>query len=185
MLEMTLGSLSGEGGIDRRDFIDRAEVLHALGHHVLISRTLRNFALVEILSRYTHSRIGVALGVPTLRGVIGDDYEDLAGGRLEAIGRLFKNAVKVYVYPTIDPASGALITAETMPVPESIRYLYRFLLGNRRVEGLENYDPSILRINTRDVLARLQRGDAGWESAVPEGVAAIIKERRLFEEHVP
>jgi hypothetical protein len=29
----------------------------------------------------------------------------------------------------------------------------------------------------------LQRGDAGWESAVPERGAAILKERRLFEEH--
>jgi hypothetical protein len=29
------------------DFLDRAEVLHALGHHVLISRSPRNFALVE------------------------------------------------------------------------------------------------------------------------------------------
>jgi len=54
---------------------------------------------------------------------------------------------------------------------------------NRRIEGLENYDPLILQIDTRDVLARLQRGDASWESAVPERVAAIIKERRLFEEH--
>ena len=27
-------------------------------------------------------------------------------------------------------------------------------------------------------------GEAGWDSAVPERVAAIIKERRLFEEHV-
>jgi hypothetical protein len=33
------------------------------------------------------------------------------------------------------------------------------------------------------VLARLQRGEAGWESGVPARVAAIIKERRLFEEH--
>ena len=70
-----------------------------------------------------------------------------------------------------------------MPIPESIRYLYRFLLENRRIEGLESYDPTILRINTRHVLARLQRGDARWASAVPERVAAIIEERRPFQDH--
>jgi hypothetical protein len=59
----------------------------------------------------------------------------------------------------------------------------RFLLENRHIEGLESHDPSILQINTRDVLTRLQRGDAASESAVPERVAAIIKERRLFQEH--
>lgn len=180
LLEMTLRSLAGEGGIDHRDFLDRAEVLHALGHHVLISRSPRNYALVEILSRYTRARIGIALGVPTLRAIIGDQYEDLAGGGLEAIGRLFKNAVKLYVYPTLEPESGEVVTADTMRVPEPMRHLYRFLLDNRRVEALERYDPSILQIRTGDVLARLQRGEPGWESAVPAPVATLIKERGLF-----
>jgi hypothetical protein len=180
LLEMTHGSLTGEGGVDHRDFLDRAEVLHALGHHVLISRSLRNFALVEVLSRYTRARIALAVGVPTLQAMISDEYDDLAGGRLEAIGRLFKKAVTMYVYPTIDPTSGALVTADTMEVPKAMRHLYRFLLDNRSIEALERYDPSILRIRTREVLARLQRGDPGWESAVPDRVAAIVKERGLF-----
>jgi hypothetical protein len=183
LLEMTLRSLSGESGIDHRDFVDRAEVLQSLGQHVLISRSQRNFALVDILSRYTHARIGIALGVPTLQGVFADEYEDLAGGRLEAIGRLFKNAVRLYVYPTISPESGEVVTAETMQVPEPMRYLYRFLLENRRIEGLERHDSTSLDIRTRDVLARLQRGDPDWESAVPTTVAAIIKERGLFGYH--
>jgi len=70
-----------------------------------------------------------------------------------------------------------------MPVPEPMHYLYRFLLHNRRIEALAHYDRGILSIRTGDVLARLQRGEAGWESAVPERVAAIIKERRLFGLH--
>jgi len=183
LLEMTLASLAGESSVDHRDFVDRAEVLHALGHHVLISRSQRNYALVEILLRYTHARIGIALGVPTLQAIIGDEYEDLAGGRLEAIGRLFKNAVKVYVYPTIEPETGAVVTADTLQVPEPMRHLYQFLLDNRRIVALERFDPSILHIRTRDVLARLQRGDSSWESAVPEPVATIIKERGLFGHH--
>jgi len=88
--------------------------------------------------------------------------------------------VTIYVHPTIDPDSRVLVTADTMPVPRPMHYLYRFLLDNRRVEALERYDPSILDIRTRDVLARLQRGDAGWEQAVPGQVAVIIKERKLF-----
>ncbi len=179
LLEMTLRSLTAEQGVDHRDFLDRAEVLHALGHHVLVSRSQRNYALVEALSRYTRDRIGIALGVPTLRAIIDEEYDDLLGGRLEAIGRLFKSAVTVYVYPTLDPESGAVITAETMPIPRTIRYLYRYLLDNRRIEALDG-DSALLHIRTSDVLQRLQRGDPTWEQAVPEPVAEIIKERRLF-----
>ena len=47
--------------------------------------------------------------------------------------------------------------------------------GHFRVAGQQ-----ILDVRTGDVLARLQRGDPDWESAVPEQVAAIIKERRLL-----
>ena len=179
-LEMSLRSLATEHGLDHRDFLDRAEVLQSLGHNVLISRSQRNFALVEILQRYTRERIGIALGVPTLQEIVGADYDDLPGGRLEAIGRLFKNAVKLYVYPTIDPATGATITAETMPVPRAMRSLYQFLLDDHRIESLELDDPSIARIRTRDVLERLRSGDSSWESAVPPPVASIIKERHLF-----
>jgi hypothetical protein len=35
-------------------------------------------------------------------------------------------------------------------------------------------------IFSRDVLAKIQRGESGWESMVPENVAAVIKERGLF-----
>jgi hypothetical protein len=72
-----------------------------------------------------------------------------------------------------------------MQVPEPMRYLYRFLLDNRYIEALDRYDPSILQIRTHDVLGRLQRGDPGWESAVPEPVATIIKERGLFGYRAP
>ena len=179
LLEMTLRSLSDDRGVDHQDFLDRAEVLHALGHHVLVSRSQANYALVEALSRYAPGRIAIALGVPTLRATIADDYEDLPGGRLEAIGRLFKNGVTLYVYPTLDVETGAVITAETLPVAPEIRYLYRYLLENRRIEALDG-DPALLGIRTSDVLARLQRGETGWEAAVPESVATSIKERRLF-----
>jgi hypothetical protein len=180
LMEMTLASLSSTSGIDHRDFLDRAEVLHALGHHVLISSSTRNFALVEILSRYTRSCIGIAVGLPTLSAILNDDYADLAGGALEAIGRLFRNDVKLYVYPTFDPASGRPVTLDTLDLPVPMNHLYRFLLHDERVAGLECSDPSILGIRTEDVLARLQSGDPGWETAVPAAVAAIIKERRLF-----
>ena len=182
LLEMTLRSLTGGDGVDHRDFLDRAEVLHALGHHVLISRSERNFTLIEALSRYSRSRIGVALGVPMLRAMIDDrHYDDLPGGQLEAIGRLFKNAVKLYVYPTIDDAtSGTVVTAETMSVPSTMRHLYRHLLENRRIEPLERYDRAHLAIRTGDVLARLARGESPWEASVPADVAKIIRERNLF-----
>ena len=38
------------------------------------------------------------------------------GGILEAFGRLLKHNVRIYVYPSLDSATGELITVENMEV---------------------------------------------------------------------
>ena len=38
-------------------------------------------------------------------------YLNLEGGILEALGRMFKGALKLYVYPMIDETSGKILTA--------------------------------------------------------------------------
>ena len=56
--------------------------------------------------------IGLVMGVGTLRRFSRRRYyTDLEGGILQSFGRLFKNALKLYVYPLQDPANGQLITA--------------------------------------------------------------------------
>src|SRR5207247_1763509 len=85
LMEMTLRSLTDDRGVDHEDFLSRAEILQALGNHVLISNCAQYFQLVEILSRYTNKMIGLALGLPSLREIADERYyADLPGGRLEA-----------------------------------------------------------------------------------------------------
>lgn len=180
LMEMTLRGLTSAGGIDHEDFLARADVLHALGNPVLISNCDRYFNLVEILSRYTRKTIGIALGIPSLRHILDAGYyEDLAGGRLEATGRLFKSGVKVYVYPTLDE-SGELITADSLHVEASVRHLVAFLLENGHLEGLRRYREADLRIDPGEILRALQNGDPAWEAAVPSEIVKIIRERSLF-----
>jgi hypothetical protein len=179
LMEMTLHNLETAG--DHQDFLDRAELLHTVGSHVLISNCDRYFSLVEILSQYTDKMIGIALGVPAMRAV-GDEqyYVDLAGGRLEAIGRMFKSPVKFYVYPTKESGSDKIVTAENITFPPPFEHLHAYLLEGGHVEGLRRYDESYLNIHTPEVLAAIQAGDPRWEAQVPPAIVQTIKERELF-----
>jgi hypothetical protein len=38
----------------------------------------------------------------------------------------------------------------------------------------------LARIRRRDVLARIQAGDATWQTMVPPSIVEIIKQKRLF-----
>src|SRR5438132_1342939 len=74
LMEMTLRSLTDDRGVDHEDFLSRAEILQALGNHVLISNCAQYFQLVEILSRYTNKMIGLALGLPSLLAITDERY---------------------------------------------------------------------------------------------------------------
>jgi hypothetical protein len=119
--------------------------------------------------------------VPTLKEIFDEKYySDLEGGLLESFGRLFRNDLKLYIYPLLEPKTGALITAGNLQVAPHLRHLYAYLLENRFIEALRDYDEKSLPILSRDVLAKIRAGDAAWEAAVPPQVAKIIRERKLF-----
>jgi hypothetical protein len=186
LMEMTLHNLASERGIDHQDYLARVDILRELGQTVLISNYGRYFRLVEYLSRCTRKPIGIAVGVPSLREVANEThYGDLAGGLLESAGRLFKRGVRLYVYPSRNPVSGDVITAETLPLPPSGRPLLAYLLENGFVESIRNYNPDYLSIMTPDVLAKLQSGDPAWENMVPPLIVRAIKRDRLFRWQPP
>ena len=181
LMEMTLKNLTDAGTIDYKDFLDRVDLLGSMGKTVLISDYSEFHRLAAYLFRYTKCMVGMVMGVPTLRELVDEKYYlDLDGGILEAFGRLFKNELKIYAYPCKDLTSGALISAENLVVAPNLRHLYAYLLENLSIQGLRGYRDACLPIYSRDVLAKIRKGDASWEEMVPPQVASLIKERRLF-----
>lgn len=187
LFEMTLKNLSeGTDGIDAQDFLDRAEILATLGQTVLISNLGEYHRLAAYLFRHTRKPVGIVMGVPTLRELFDEKYYvDLEGGILESFGRLFKNDLRLYAYPLLDPATGALITAGNLRVSPHLRHLHAYLVENQLIESILGFDQQCLPIYSRDVLARLRAGDASWEEMTPPMVAALIKERRLLGYRAP
>jgi len=183
LAEMTLRSLRGEDDVGHEDFLARAEILHVLGFDVLISRFQPYYQLTDYLARYTDRMIGIAVGWPSIRDILDEQYYDVPepqGGALEAVGRLFKRDVKVYVYPTRDPGSGRIVSIDDPDLPRPGSHVRDFLLELGRIEPLAAYEPSYLSIHTPEVLALLQRGDPSWEDMVPPPVAETIKQNHLF-----
>jgi len=181
MAEMTLRSLIPEPDVGHADFLARAEILTALGVDVLISRFEPYYELAEYLARYTDALIGLAVGLPATRQVADEKYyTDLPGGVLESVGRLFKRFVKMYVYPTRDPATGEIQSLMHPPAPAPWHHLSNLLHDIGRTEAIRSYNESYLSIRREDVLKLIQSGDPAWEEMVPEVVAEIIKSKKMF-----
>jgi hypothetical protein len=178
---MTLENLLAEGQLNHADFLARVDILGVLGRTVIISKFGEYFRLASYLSRYTNRMIGLVMGVPSLLEIFDEKYYlNLEGGILEALGRMFKSGLKLYVYPMIDEHTGELVTARTLEVAPNLRSLYQYLLENEFIQEITDYNPDFLRIHPPETLAKLQSGDSGWESMVPPEVTRMIKERQFF-----
>jgi hypothetical protein len=149
--------------------------------------------------------IGVAIGINHLLEIFNEKYyENLEGGILESFGRLFRNAVKLYVYPmsgeaydryTVDPsrtvtaaqsaAPNVLITARNARIVDHLTSLYAHLLDNHFIDNIVGFDANILGIFSRDALRKIRDHDLSWESMVPRTVANAIKRRGLFGHGIP
>ena len=186
LMEMTLENLLSEGQLNHADFLARVDILGALGRTVLVSRFGEYYRLAAYLSRYTNKMIGLVMGVPSLMEIFDEKYYlNLEGGILEALGRMFKGGLKLYVYPMMDEDSDKVITATKIEVAPNLRSLFQYLIDNQFIAEIADYNPDYLRIYPPVALAKLQAGDRGWEQMVPPEVAQIIKEREFFGYRAP
>ncbi len=180
LMEITIKNLLSHGPLDLHDFLDRIDLLGALGRTVLISNYGEYYKLVNFLTRYTEKPIGLPMGIPGLNEIFNSGhYDDLEGGILEALGRLFKRNVRLYVYPFL-ATSGELVTCENFRTPHGLENLYEHLRVNNLIRPIEDYRPDYLRIHSPKVLEMIAAGDANWETMVPEAARDVIKKRGLF-----
>lgn len=205
LMEITMHNLLAAGELDPKDFLARVDLLGDIGFNVLISNYSEYYRLTSYFRRYTKEMIGVTMGINNLIEIFNEKYyENLEGGILESFGRLFRNSVKLYIYPMRQDgfdvytaagqptptqsartpshafASGVLINAKNVQIADHLRNLYAHLLEAHYIDCIVGFDPTILHIFSRDVLRRIKEGDATWEKMVPEAVVAAIKRRGLF-----
>jgi hypothetical protein len=203
IMEITMNNLLSAGSLDAQDFLQRVDLLGELGLTAMISNYSEYYRLTSYFRRYTKEMIGMAMGINNLLEIFNEKYyEHLEGGILESFGRMFRHAVKLYIYPMRQEAydrylavgaaappgshvghafaANVLITAKNVHIAEHLRNLYDHLLENHYIDCIVGFDRDVLGIFSRDVLARLRDHDPTWEMMVPPTVAAAIKKRRLF-----
>jgi hypothetical protein len=182
LMELTMRNLREEGGgVDRADFLARADMLAASGKTVLISDYFEYYRLAAHLGQYTRQKIAVVMGASSLRDLFEEKYyTTLEGGILESFGRLFKNDTRLYVYPLKDQKSGELATVANLQVAPHLQKLYGHLVDRACILPLHGYDAECLGIFSRDVAKRIQAGDPSWESEVPPEIGEVIKRRGYF-----
>ena len=137
--------------------------------------------LVDYFGRFSKKRQGLVLGVDNLSELFQDKYyRDLQGGILEAFGRMFSKDLKILVYPFLDNSTSNLKRKEDIDVHPRFRPIMDYLFFHNRILDIEEYDQSISKIFSHEVLEMIRSGKDGWEECLPKYVDTVIKDKQLF-----
>jgi len=179
--ELTLENLETNGEIDEFDFVSRAELLCAMGQKVMVTNCSNHQKLINYLSDYKIQNLGLVIGVRELYEIIVSKYENNKDGRLlVAFGELFTKNIKIYVYPALEDNQKLVMTADNLIVPESIRFLYKYLLESEQIVSISEFNEELLHIYPDNVHDAICEGRSGWEIMVPNELVEMIQTSGLF-----
>lgn len=183
MLEMTLDYLKNDNGeLDERDFLERADLINALGYKVLLSDCQNHEMLINYLKDYKIANLGLVIGVHRLREIIIEKSENNQDGNLlSAFGELFSKNIKVYAYPAWEESEARVVTADNMSVPPSIEFLYKYLLQSKQIVPVTHYNEENLHIYPTNIVNDIRNGGTDWITKVPKELVGLIQSKSMFE----
>jgi len=181
LAEISLTDLHGKDLlVSESDMIARVGLLNSLGYSVLISDYARYFSLRAYFRQFTQLQIGIVVGMVNIREIFDEGtYRGVEGGILEGFGKLFPDNTRLLAYPEIDQA-GEFKDYTNLSLPDNLQYLYKHILANNFIFGIESSDRELFKIFSREVLTQLPNGRGDWEASLPEGIAEQIIEKKLF-----
>lgn len=179
--EISLNDTQGnDARVPEKDIVARVQLLNSLGYNVMVSDYTRYFSLRAYFRQYTQLQIGIVVGMINIKQIFDENsYRGVEGGILEGFGKLFPDNTRLFIYPELDE-QGNLNDFTAVKVPDHLRFLYRHLLENGFLSGIECSDDSLFNIFSRDVLKQLPHGRGDWEQSLPEDVAAQIIDNKFF-----
>lgn len=181
IMEISMHNLREDNEVNLEDFVSRAEVISSTGCVVMISDFQEYHRLAAWLSRNTNQAIGLAMGLESVKSLFEETYyDDLDGGILESFGRLFKERLKLLVYPRKDPTTKRIESLENLAFNDSRQHLLEYLRARGFIVALNDVVHEYLDIHSPDVIQMISSDSGNWSDLVPTGVAAIIREQRLF-----
>ena len=128
---------------DLRYFAERAEYLCSTGNHILVSNFTRNHYLAEYLSQFKPRNVGISTNISNLHNIFNaNQYTEgnYTDELLSYVSGLFSKNVKLYAYPYLQKQRNEIITTSNMPVSPEARPLFDFLVGNKYIIDIEDYD---------------------------------------------
>lgn len=177
--ELTLAELGNESERSEQDFLSRVDLLSSLGHSVLVSDYYRFFSLRGWLRTHTQQPFAITLSVRDIPNLLEPKYyDDLKGGLLEGMGKLFPDDTHVFVYPSI--LDGKYVSLSDVHLDKKQESLLNYLIDNQLLVDCPLVNRDNLSISSKVIHQMMQAKQDGWQNWVDSRVVEKIESNYMF-----
>ena len=162
--------------------MDRARILCSLGHNVMISNFLGILPFGGIFFQFTRSRMGLTMGVEQPGSHLRRKYyRHVSGGILEAFGKLFFKGFEGVPRPHVRSRNWTVDQLRQPQGASPYEGALQVLQIQREVGGHWKFQQRLSGHLSRDVLDKIENNQEGWEEMLPDGVAQLIKDKKIVQ----
>jgi hypothetical protein len=147
MIEVLMNTSMGEhteiSTEDLEYFAQRAEYLCSTGNNIIVTNFRRSNHLAEFLAEFKPLNVGISTNIANLKNIFNSDQynkENYTNELLAYVSGMFSKNVKLYAYPYLDKEHQQIVTTKNMKVSPESRPLFDFLVSNKYIIDIENYD---------------------------------------------
>ena len=150
--EITISTLKEDSGdIAKEDFLARVDLISTMGQKVLITNYPQYYKLASYVAKMGVPHLGLVLGIYNFQQIFTEEYANVEGGILAALGQLFRDFVKVYIYP-YKSEKGDVESLCNLTVPKEYDHLFSHLKGMKQIDDVVGFEKDILHIYSSKVL---------------------------------
>ncbi len=179
--EISLKYLFHDEKLDEKDFLHRVDLLNMAGKSVMVSNFYRYFKLVDYFAQFKMIKLRIVLGLNTFDRIFhASQYTDMKGGMLEAMGTLFQENVKIYLYPFTNINSGDIIYPDDNHFRNEYKALWQYLQLTRKILVMNGIPSNQLQITPERITTMIRKADVKLAEYLPHKVYEHIKAEKLF-----
>lgn len=180
LAEITFNCYQGKKELGIKDFLNRTEILSALGYPVLVTNFQYHHEFISFINNFVKlNSLNLVLGIDNLQRAITHDHGKSEEKILQLMQSMVSGQNRILCFPELND-TGKLNTLNDLSVENEIHMLLSFLRETGRLEDILNVDKVVLGIRSNKVIDMLIAGNEDWKEMVPEVLQNILEEKRLL-----
>ena len=177
--ELTMTEVGQESKSSDESFLARVDLLSSLSHCVLVSDYYRFFSLRSWLRTHTKEPFAITLSVRDVKNLLMPGYyEDLEGGLLEGMGKLFPDDTHVFVYPSI--VDKQYLSLSEIKLADKQQSLLNYLIDNQLLVDCPEINRENLAISSHVIHEMMREGVDGWQDWIDPRIVKQIESKGMF-----